>query len=205
MTGARRRPELGMRELSRRDLLKRGAALGTAGMWLTPAVQVIAVGRASAQLASQPTPPAFVTSTTSTTSTSVPAAGRATTGPSTTTSTIVPVSVAPPSQVDLVVTNSTGTRFGARFVDRANPAWSAIPTASPGCAGGYTGGYTTDQAVVSAMNANAQVVLSPGVDGRATYTIKLPAGFTIVAGWGMCGQRCVPAIAVGNNSYDFHC
>lgn len=217
MTGARGRSD-GMGGVSRRELLKRGAAAGAAGAWLTPAVQVIGMGRASAQLASQPNALSTSTTTSSTTTTTVPVATpatvpattqapSATTAPTTssTTSTTVPVTVPPPSQVDLVLTNSTGDKFGARFTDRATPAWGPIPAASPGCAANYPSDYTSDSAVIAQLNGGAQVALSPGLDGRATYTIKLPAGLTIVAGWGTCGRRCVPAIAVGRNSYDFHC
>lgn len=40
--------------ISRRDLLKRGAALGGAVMWATPVVQTLGMGRAFAQTASPP-------------------------------------------------------------------------------------------------------------------------------------------------------
>lgn len=40
------------RSVSRRDALKRGAMAGGALLWVTPAVQVIGLGRANAQAAS---------------------------------------------------------------------------------------------------------------------------------------------------------
>ena len=40
--------------ISRRDLLRRGAALGGAVVWMTPVVQTLGMGRAFAQTASPP-------------------------------------------------------------------------------------------------------------------------------------------------------
>jgi hypothetical protein len=43
--------------VTRRDLLKKGVALGGTALWVTPAVQVLGVSRAYAQTASPPPPP----------------------------------------------------------------------------------------------------------------------------------------------------
>lgn len=205
------------RRLSRRDVLKRGAVAGSAGVWLAPAIQVIGMGAASAQLASQPArlnaSSTTSTSTSTTTTTAVPVASQPTiasapTGApkaSSTTTTTVAVRTELPSQVDLIVTNSTGNKFGVRFNGPTAPAWTTIPAGAAGCAASYAAGYTTDPQIVAALNASAPVLTTLDRDGRATYTIKLPPGVTLVAGWAKCGQKCLPAIAVGSNSYDFHC
>lgn len=47
----------GRDEVTRRDLIRRGAALGAAAVWVAPTIQAIGVGRAFAQTASAPPPP----------------------------------------------------------------------------------------------------------------------------------------------------
>lgn len=42
---------------TRRDMLKRGAVVGSAAVWMSPALQIIGVGRHAAQAASAPPPP----------------------------------------------------------------------------------------------------------------------------------------------------
>lgn len=59
MTGGMVGQEHGSEEsgVSRRDMLKRGAVVGSAALWMSPALQIIGIGRHAAQAASAPPPP----------------------------------------------------------------------------------------------------------------------------------------------------
>lgn len=164
-------------ELDRRALLKRGALLGGAALWVAPVVQVVGMGRASATEPSVPPPPP------------------------------PPPVATYPSNVQIIVRKNGvdyGVKYDE---NDTNPwDWAPQATNENGsCL--YKNGHTwvSDHSIADVFNAQAVVTKVDDGFGNGAYRITLPAGFTYVVGYAKCGQNCPAGVLFNGTTYDFDC
>jgi hypothetical protein len=105
-----------------------------------------------------------------------------------------------PSNVTLLV-RSGGVTYGVKFDEGDAPHWGAIPPAGALCTNGLAS--TTSQAVVDLFNAQVAVTKGVTAGGDGTYTLTLPAGFTLVYGAAKVGTACVAGALVSGTTYVF--
>lgn len=154
--------------ISRRAMVKRGAAAGAVALWITPTVQIIGLGRASAQSTSAPTttiPPVTAPPTTS-----PPSAGKDI------------------SNIQIVV-RMDGRYYGLKY-DGVFDRWSSAAPDSNDCIRYFEGEtditVVADGEVANAFNSGAVVDVVNSKEWR--LRLPLPSGYTYVQGYLKAGN-----------------
>ena len=185
--------------ISRRSALKKGAIAGGAALWVVPAVQVIGLGKGSAQTPSPPvvttTPPVVTVPTTGATTT--------TTRPATTTTTTTPDCSKDISNIQIVVKYG-GVFYGLKY-DSLWDDW--IPATAPpsnDCLDDWeaaSGGKVIVGSQTVANAFNAAVIVEKVNDCLWRIALPLPTGYTFKAGFikagNVDGTICPSAVESG--------
>ncbi|MBW3577375.1 MAG: hypothetical protein KY462_06480 [Actinobacteria bacterium] len=161
---------------TRRDAIRRAAALGAVAVWAAPAVQRLGQVAAFAQspLPTPPPPPE-----------------------------VQPTGF--PSNVQLVA-RYQGALYGFKFDegDGGWDRHPDSTDQAKQCLAHRSWSAPSDEQI-ALWNANATVTKSVDANGSGVYTVTIPSGYNFIEGYAKCGQDCPAGVRIDNDTYSFSC